>query len=83
MTTMGGWGGGLKRDARGTLEEGCDGVVIEKSLVLQDRCFFDGEGPMHVAGGKDVVQWGRVIPILRSITCENSVVMVQVPKNLD
>ena len=30
------------------MEEGCDGVVIEKSLVLQDQCFFDGQGPVHV-----------------------------------
>ena len=46
--TMGGGGGGWKEDGRGKLQGGCDGVVIEKGVVLQDRCFTDGQGPVHV-----------------------------------
>ena len=45
---MGGGGGSWKEDGGEKLEGGCDGVVIERSLVLLDRCFFDGQGPVHV-----------------------------------
>ena len=57
-------GGGWKEDRRGNLEGGCDGVVIEEGPVTQDQCLFDGQGPVHVSGGTDVVQSGQAIRVL-------------------